>query len=186
MGDTALECAAHRNGDGAHNRSPVSADVRLSWDGNRHEVVDGALLATASPRNAHQVVIGRLVHWLRAYLQAFGREDMVVPGPADISWDEHTLVQPDVLVMIPEEASSWRMVRTLLLAVEVLSPSSRRHDRMTKRRLYQRENVETYWIVDLEERRVEVWHPGDSEPPIVTGNICVPGLLATLLGFPVC
>jgi hypothetical protein len=40
--------------------------------------------------------------------------------------------------------------------------------------------------VDREERRVEVWHPGDSEPQIVTGNICVPGLLATLLGFPVC
>jgi Uma2 family endonuclease len=55
-----------------------------------------------------------------------------------------------------------------MLAVEVISPSSARADRLTKRRLYQRRGVATYWIVDADARLVEVWHPGDDRPEIVT------------------
>ncbi len=72
--------------------------------------------------------------------------------------------------MLParEVTSSWSSVRTLLLAVEVVSPSSARGDRLTKRRLYQRQGVATYWIVDPDARLVEVWHPEDHRPEIVT------------------
>jgi Uma2 family endonuclease len=59
-------------------------------------------------------------------------------------------------------------VRTLLLAVEVVSPSSARGDRLLKRGLYQRQGVETYWIVDPDAALVEVWHPEDDRPEIVT------------------
>jgi Uma2 family endonuclease len=59
-------------------------------------------------------------------------------------------------------------VQTLLLAIEVLSPSSARADRIVKRRLYQRQGVETYWIVDPDAALVEVWHPSDERPEIVT------------------
>jgi len=37
-----------------------------------------------------------------------------------------------------------------------------------KRRLYQRQQVATYWVVDPDARLVEVWHPGDDRPEIVT------------------
>ncbi len=142
----------------------------LPADGNRYEVVDGELLVTPAPRPPHQVVIGALIEALRSYLRGFGREKTVVPGPADISWDDSTLVQPDILVVHPDDFStSWTTFRTLLLAVEVLSRSSNRHDRITKRRLYQREGVRTYWIVDLDGRFVEVWRPDDERPEIVTG-----------------
>lgn len=50
-------------------------------------------------------------------------------------------------------------MRTLLLAVEVLSPSSLRADRFTKRRLYQEHGVTTHWVVDADARLVEVWTP---------------------------
>ena len=55
---------------------------------------------------------------------------------------------------------------TLLLAIEVLSPSSSRHDRVRKRPLYQR-HVPEYWIVDLDARLVERWRTGDYRPEIV-------------------
>jgi Uma2 family endonuclease len=86
-------------------------------------------------------------------------------SPADISWGEDTLVQPDLFVFPRSEFSGqWGDIRTLLLAVEVLSPSTRRRDRGLKRRLYQEYRVATYWIVDPEARAVEVWHPGDEAP----------------------
>ena len=65
----------------------------------------------------------------------------------------------NVFVVEHEEAKAfdWAKVRTLLLAAEVLSLSSRRADRFTKRRLYQEFRVPCYWVVDIDARAVEVW-----------------------------
>jgi Uma2 family endonuclease len=56
------------------------------------------------------------------------------------------------------------LMKDLILAVEVLSPSSTRADRFTKRIEYQRQRVPAYWIVDADERVVEVWTPDDTAP----------------------
>jgi Uma2 family endonuclease len=61
----------------------------------------------------------------------------------------------------------WRDISSLLLAVEVLSPSTARADRQRKRRIYQSEDVPEYWIVDLDARVVERWRPGDERPEIL-------------------
>jgi Uma2 family endonuclease len=50
----------------------------------------------------------------------------------------------------------------------VVSPGSSRYDRVTKRRVYQRERVATYWVVDPDAQVVEIWHPDDDRPEIVT------------------
>jgi Uma2 family endonuclease len=144
----------------------------LPEDGNRYEVVHGELLVTPAPRSRHQIVLGRLHAWVRAYLERLGRPDTVVFSPADISWTDDTLVQPDLFVVPPEELSNdWETFKTLLLAVEVLSPSSMRADRIVKRRLYQEQRVDTYWIVDIEGGLVEVWQPADGRPEIVTDTL---------------
>ena len=77
-------------------------------------------------------------------------------------------MQPDVFVVDLAEARTldWARMRTLLLAIEVLSPSTARSDRFTKRRLYQEVGVSTYWIVDPERRCVEVWTPDATFPAI--------------------
>ena len=54
------------------------------------------------------------------------------------------------------------------ICVEVLSPSTARADRQVKRRLYQREGVREYWVVDPDARVVERWRPEDDRPEIVT------------------
>ena len=78
------------------------------------------------------------------------------------------LVQPDVFVVPTEQARAldWSAVHDLLLVAEVLSPSTPRHDRFTKRRRYQEAGVPLYWIVDGDGRQVEVWTPGDAFPRI--------------------
>ncbi len=148
----------------------VAEVLALPEDGNRYELIGGQLLVSPAPMPDHQSVITGLLLALGNYLSALGRQRTLYTAPADISWDDQTLVQPDILVVPPEEVSnSWTSYRTLLLAVEVISPSSGRRDRGIKRRLYQRRRVATFWVVDPEGRRVEVWRPDDDEPAVVTG-----------------
>lgn len=137
----------------------------LPDDGNRYEVVHGELLLTPAPRALHQEVVRRLLVRLSLYLEteAVGH---VLPAPADISWGADTLVQPDVFVVPLEQARTldWSRMKRLLLVAEVLSPSSARADRFTKRIEYQRQGVPLYWVVDPEQRQVEVWTPVDTAP----------------------
>lgn len=94
-------------------------------------------------------------------------------GPGELELDPHTLVQPDVFVL---PLVNGRLPRSqfetgdALLLVEVLSPSTARYDRVTKRRRYQRYGVE-YWIIDLDARLVERWLPSADRPEVVTDRL---------------
>ena len=128
----------------------------------RYETVHGELLVTPAPRYAHQEVVVRLIVALRLYLARHPAAGHVMLSPADVSFGlPDVLVQPDVFVLAPDETrpQSWTAITRLLLAVEVLSPSTARHDRFQKRRLYQEQGVPAYWIVDVGARSVEVWTP---------------------------
>jgi Uma2 family endonuclease len=140
---------------------------RLPDDGNRYEVVYGELLVTPAPRLWHLELVRRLVVAVARYLEA-NPVGLVLTSPADISWGADVLVQPDVFVVPTEQARTleWSAVRDLLLVAEVLSPSTPRQDRFTKRRRYQEAGVPLYWIVDGDERQVEFWTPGDAFPRI--------------------
>ena len=141
-------------------------------DGNRYEVVHGELLVTPAPRSVHQVVVAQFFFRLEHYLAPLGLERTLLPGPADIFWGDDVWVQPDLLVVVPEEITTdWHTFKTLRLVIEVLSPSSVRGDRLVKRRAYQENGVATYWIVDADRRVVEVWHPGDDVPELVTDEL---------------
>lgn len=139
----------------------------LPEDGNRYETVHGELLVTPAPRAPHQVVAKRLVIALETYLQK-QRVGEVLYSPADISWGPDILVQPDVFVVDITEARTmdWVKMQHLLLTIEVLSPSTTRYDRFTKRRLYQEVGIPLYWVVDADAQTVEVWTP-DATTPVV-------------------
>jgi Uma2 family endonuclease len=139
----------------------------LPDDGNRYEVVYGELLATPAPRLWHQELVKRLTVALDLYLRT-EPVGLVLNAPADISWGPDVLVQPDVFVAPPDEARTlaWSGVRPLLLVAEVLSPSTARGDRFLKRLRYREAGVPLYWVVDGDNRSVEVWTPGDEFPAV--------------------
>lgn len=149
----------------------TAAMVReLPDDGNRYECIDGELLVTPAPRWRHQDVVGAMYRHLYAWLEQepIGK---VTFSPADIEIVPDTLVQPDVFV-VPRDAAGalpreWHEARTLLLAVEVFSPSTARYDRVTKRRFFARAGVPEYWIVDVDARVIERWTPTDERPEIL-------------------
>lgn len=151
----------------------TAAMVRaLPDDGHRHELVAGELLVSPAPRAWHQELVRRLIFALSAYLERT-RAGHLFASPADVSWDESTLVQPDLFVVPLEEARTldWSRIRSLLFAIEVLSPSTAHADRFTKRLEYQRRGIGAYWVVDGEEHRVEVWAPGDLFPRIEQARV---------------
>ncbi len=133
----------------------------LPDDGKRYETVHGELLVSPSPRLAHQIVLQRLTLELGNYLKGIGVEGLFCVD-ADISWGPDILVQPDLFIADPGElkrAESWSDIQTLHLVVEILSPSSLRADRFTKRRLYQEQRIPAYWVVDVDHQQVEFWTP---------------------------
>ena len=137
-------------------------------DGNIYEVVHGELLVSPSPRLWHEEVAHRLLETVRAYLRA-NPVGLAIGSRSDLSWGlDDVLVSPDLFVVPLEEARrlDWLSLRTVLLAAEVLSPSSVKADRFTKRRLYQERGVPLYWVVEADQRFVEVWRPDDAFPTI--------------------
>jgi Uma2 family endonuclease len=144
----------------------------LPDDGNRYEVVDGELLVTPAPTWNHQRAVAELYVALREYCKATKVGEAVF-SPADIEFDPRTLVQPDVFV-VPINTGRpkhWSDIKRLLLAAEVLSPSTARADRTVKRRRYQRAGVPEYWIVDVDAGLIERWRPADERPEIVTEQL---------------
>jgi Uma2 family endonuclease len=79
------------------------------------------------------------------------------------------VTQPDLLVVPNGELRKRSdVIQHLVLAAEVLSPSSARHDRVKKRPAYQRNRVSEYWIIDEQSRTIERWRPEDDRPEIVS------------------
>lgn len=147
-------------------------DVRaLPDDGNRHECVDGMLIVTPAPNGLHQRAVALLWDHLSPYVRRHCLGELL-PSPADIEIEAGTLVQPDLFVYrIPAGGivtRDWSIVKALVLAVEVPSPSTARYDRGLKRHFYLRSPTDELWIVDIESRVVERWLTGDQRPEILT------------------
>ena len=159
----------------ALHRRWTAAQVReLMSDPNptpRYELLDGDLFVTPSPRPIHQRVVQHLYLLLAPYVERTGIGEVLL-SPADLELEPETILQPDLFVVprghIPDD--SWAAVKALLLAVEVLPPSSAHFDRVRKRRFFQRIGTPEYWVVDIDARLIERWRPGDERPELADGR----------------
>lgn len=139
--------------------------------GERWELVDGEVLVTPSPRWTHQRVVMRLSVALDAYVRRHSLGE-VFTAPLDVKLQPGLVLQPDLLVVPTGVLRAQEdIVDRLLLAVEVISPSSARYDRVVKRPSYQRNRVPEYWIVDQQSGTVERWQPDDERPEITAEQL---------------
>ena len=154
-------------------RDWTANEVRLlPDDGRRYEVIDGELFVTPSPSWLHQRAALEMFSLLRHYANTCALECLA--APAEVTFSPRRSVEPDVLVVPTIDgrgAERFEDVGRLVLAVEVISPSTARVDRHRKRKLYQSEAVPEYWIVDPAARFVERWRPSDEEPEILVESI---------------
>ena len=144
----------------------------LPDDGNRYEVIDGELFVTPAPSWLHQQAAMEFLFLVRPYAHRCALDCYI--APAEVAFSPRRSVEPDLFVvprMDGRRATHFEEVQRLVLAVEVISPSSARADRYRKRHLYQSEDVPEYWIVDPDARFVERWRPADDAPEIVVESL---------------
>ena len=141
------------------------ADV-LTWEENeRAEIIDGEAVMMAPPSTAHQLISGALFAQLHNFLE--GKKCQVIPAPfavrlfekdGDSPDDVDTMVEPDISVVCDRDKLDGKGCKGAPdMVVEILSPSTHRHDRITKYNLYQRAGVREYWIVEPETQTVQVF-----------------------------
>jgi len=131
-------------------------------DGNRYELLEGALHVTPAPSPLHQRVSKRLQRILEAYFEEKGLGE-VFNAPLDVILTNQDVVQPDlVLVTNPEQISSQGIEGPPLLLVEVLSPSTRNYDQRAKAQRYAVLGVPHYWMVDPDEHWVECYRASNA------------------------
>ena len=129
-----------------HGRPFTVADLEgMPDDGNRYELIDGMLHVSPCPVPVHQLVLGEV--FVRLYA-ACPPNLLAMVAPMDVQPDRANSLQPDVLVTRPGDFGPKNLPAAPLLAVEVLSPSTRLYDLNTKRSAYEKMGVASYWIVD--------------------------------------
>ena len=123
-------------------------------DGHRYELIDGMLIVSPAPGNSHQGMLGTLHVVMR---QACPSHLKVRFAPFDVTLANDTLVQPDLLVTSAESLVERGLFGPPLLAVEVLSPSTKHYDRGMKFARYAVAGISSYWIIDPVEVRLNAW-----------------------------
>jgi Uma2 family endonuclease len=116
---------------------------RMPDDGRRYELVDGVLIVSPAPQVPHQFVLAELIVLLHG---ACPPGLFVVPGPG-VRMSVDTELIPDLVVIRQDQLSGPRVTRPPLLAVEIQSPSTALFDLNTKKAVYERFSIESYWIV---------------------------------------
>ena len=133
-------------------------------DGQRHELIDGEHYVTPSPNTAHQVIVGNLYFALRGYLET-NRVGQLFTAPLDVVFSDFDVVAPDLLFVTAarrHEILTKQNVRGAPdLVIEVGSPGTRRRDETIKRRLYERDGVAEYWVVDPDLEVVRIYRRED-------------------------
>ena len=129
-------------------------------DGKRREIVDGDLYVTPSPRFNHQAIAAKVYLAIGRYLEQHPVGEAYF-APLDVIFGEHDVVEPDIIFVLKEHREilqDW--VRGAPdLVVEILSPTTSSIDRGPKLKAYARYGVAECWIVDPEQRCIEVYQP---------------------------
>ena len=131
----------------------------LPNDGRRYEIHDGELSVTAAPRTRHQLVSIRLASALHVHVSE-QRAGQIFHAPIAVILSDTSVVEPDIVYVATDrlaQISERGIEGPPTLAVEILSPSTTPIDRHTKMQLYARHGIPWYWIVDPDNRVVEVY-----------------------------
>ena len=140
----------------------------LAWpEGERYELIDGIAYAMSpAPRRRHQEIAGEMFRQAANALQK--KPCYVYDAPFDVKLspdtddDAPTVVQPDITITCDRsKLTEQGMTGPPDLVIEIVSPESGLIDRRRKFDLYERFGVTEYWIVDHDERVVEVYRLDD-------------------------
>lgn len=126
----------------------------------RYELINGTPVVMDAPSWMHQNISIALVLQLGNFLK--GKQCKVFSAPFDVRLNasdaDDTVVQPDILVICDHsKLSGTGCIGAPDMVIEILSPSTARHDRIVKLQLYEKFGVREYWLIDPEINAVTVY-----------------------------
>jgi len=142
--------------------------------GYRFEILEGMLVRDPSPNVMHQRVSRRLQRILEDYFWQADPGGEIFNAPLDVTFQDITVVQPDVFYISGEQkpiVKEKRIDGPPKLVVEVISPSTSRKDRLKKMQIYQKTQVQHYWLVNPDDRSLECFSLRDSIYAIVASGM---------------
>lgn len=128
------------------------------------ELIDGEIVPRNYPTATHQRVSFELTMSIGNHVKA-NQLGQVLFAPVGVVLDDFDDIQPDLMFVASAKQEIIRedgIFGVPDLVVEIISPSSIRTDRGKKFRLYERMNVSEYWIVDINNRSIEVYQRQES------------------------
>ena len=158
-------------------------------DGNRYELIEGELFVSTAPGLPHQLVLVNLLAAFVSYLKTnpIGK---IVPGAGAV-FSNLDAVIPDLVFVSNERwlqiVANDRFNGAPDIVIEILSPGSenRRRDLVAKRRLYHKNGVQEYWVVDKENQVVLMHRYSDESEATATCKAQDPVVSTLLPGFAV-
>ncbi|MGE5558819.1 MAG: Uma2 family endonuclease [Bacillota bacterium] len=142
--------------------------------GFHYEVLEGMLVKEPSPNVPHQRISRRLQRILEDYFWEKNPGGEIFDAPLDVTFHDITVVQPDLLYVSGEDKEIIKEARIdgpPTLVVEIMSPSSGRRDRLQKMRIYQKAQVQHYWLVDPDEKTFECFALKDGVYALVASGM---------------
>ena len=132
----------------------------ITWDDDeRRELINGIPYAMTAPLRSHQTVSSNLHRELAGFLR--DKPCVVYHAPFDVrlnaDTNDDTVVQSDLLVICDRSKLDERgCTGAPDMVVEILSPSTIRHDRLIKFQAYQKAGVREFWIIDPDTRILQI------------------------------
>jgi Uma2 family endonuclease len=123
--------------------------LAMPEDGLRRELLDGVLLVSPSPTNDHQTI----AMLLAAALHRQCPPTFAMTEGVEVQLSPRRSFIPDVLVVTYEAAARRPRrfaPREVVLAVEIVSPTSESMDRFMKPALFAQAGVPCYWRIESE------------------------------------
>lgn len=141
----------------------------------RYELIDGDIVALASPGELHQRILGEVFAELRNYIRNNMGDCRPFVAPFDVKLDENNVVQPDIMVVCDKDKLDGKRCNGAPdLVIEVTSSNYAR-DYIDKLDLYSKSGVREYWIVDPAYKKVLVYFFEKNQfPSIYTFDTPVP------------
>ncbi len=122
------------------------------WEGD-WELIHGHPYAMApSPMGIHQFLMMRIGSLLNNKLNELDCNECFVVGELDYIISDDTVLKPDVALLCGELPKFIRKAPTAIF--EIISPSTRLRDEITKKEIYQREGVKNLFLVYPEEKKI--------------------------------
>ncbi len=138
------------SGDGAPALTPYERYYHTFPEGMKGDLIEGEAIIDMSITKVHERIQAFLLSVLRLYVRSKGLGE-VLGSKTTMRVDDETGFEPDVFFLREDRLDIFgdKDIRGPVdVAVEIVSPSSGKRDRVTKFEGYERAGVAEYWLVD--------------------------------------